>query len=112
MKRNIAALVFIFICASIAWMILGGVTSARTHDQDTKLRRAVGQLWGTVQKQSAPYIYYQTKKETKVKTVRGSETSIETRVETFNHPVIVEASDIDVGLQLEHRKKGLLWYSD
>ena len=111
MKRNIAALIFIFICTSIIWMILGGVTSARTHDQDTKLRSAVGQLWGTVQMQNAPYIYYQTKKETKVKTISGSETIIETRVETFNHPVTIEASDIDVGLQLEHRKKGLLWYS-
>ena len=111
MKRNIAALIFIFICTSITWMILGGVTSARTHDQDTKLRSAVGQLWGTVQMQNAPYIYYQTKKETKVKTISGSETIIETRVETFNHPVTIEASDIDVGLQLEHRKKGLLWYS-
>ena len=111
MKRNIAALIFIFICTSIAWMILGGVTSARTHDQDTKLRSVVGQLWGTVQRQSAPYIYYQTKKETKVKTIRGSETIFETRVETFDHPVAIESSDIDVGLQLEHRKKGLLWYS-
>ncbi len=111
MKRNIAALIFIFICTSIAWMILGGVTTARTHEQDTKLRSAVGQLWGTVQMQNAPCIYYQTKKETKVKTVLGSETIIETRVETFDHPVTVEASDIDVGLQLEHRKKGLLWYS-
>ena len=111
MKKNIAALIFIFICTSIAWMILGGVTSARTHEQDTKLKAAVGQLWGTVQMQNAPYIYYQTKKEIEVKTVRGSETIVEKKVETLNHPVILEASDISVDFKLEYRKKGLLWYS-
>lgn len=111
MKRNIAALIFIFICTSIAWMILGGVTSARTHEQDTKLKAAVGQLWGTVQMQNAPYIYYQTKKEIEIKTIRGSETIVEKKVETLNHPVILEASDINVDFKLEYRKKGLLWYS-
>lgn len=111
MKRNIAALVFIFICTSIAWMILGGVTTARTHDQDMKLKAAVGQLWGTAQQQYAPYIYYQTKKERKIKTVSGSETIVETKVETFDHPVTLEGSDINVDFELEYRKKGLLWYS-
>lgn len=111
MKRNIAALIFIFICTSVAWMILGGITTARTHEQDNKLKAAVGQLWGTVQMQYAPYVYYQTQKETKVKTVRGSETIEETKVETFDHPVTLEGSDIAVDFKLEHRKKGLLWYS-
>jgi inner membrane protein involved in colicin E2 resistance len=111
MKRNIAALIFIFVCTSIAWMILGGATTARTHEQDTKLKAAVGQLWGTVQMQYAPYIYYQTTKETKVKTVSGSETTEEIRVETFDHPITIEATDINANFTLEHRKKGLLWYS-
>jgi inner membrane protein involved in colicin E2 resistance len=111
MKRNIAALVFIFICTSIAWMILGGATTARTHGQDTKLKAAVGQLWGTVQSQYAPYIYYQTTKQTQIKRVSGSETIEETKIETFDHPVTLEASDIDIDFHLEHRKKGLLWYS-
>ena len=111
MKRNIAALIFIFICTSIAWMILGGATTARSHEQDTKLKAAVGQLWGTVQMQYAPYIYYQTTKETKVKTVSGSETTEETRIETFDHPITIEATEINVDFTLEHRKKGLLWYS-
>lgn len=111
MSKRIIALIFIFFCISIAWFILGGVTSARTHEQDTKLRLAVGQLWGTIQQQSAPFAYYQTHKERKVKTVLGSETIIETKVETTNHPVALEGSDIDVNVELEHRKKGLLWYS-
>jgi inner membrane protein involved in colicin E2 resistance len=111
MKRNIFPLIFIFICTSIAWMILGGVTTARTHSQDIKLRAAVGQLWGTVQRQSAPYVYYQTHKEKKIKTVLGSETIVETKIETTDHPIALEESDIQVDLDLEHRKKGLLWYS-
>lgn len=111
MRKYIGALTFIFVCTSIAWMILGGVISTRTHSQDIKLKRTVGQLWGTIQKQDAPYVYYQTKKEIKVSTVRGSETIIEKRIETTNHPINVETSDIKVKLNLEHRKKGLLWYS-
>ncbi|MCK4251625.1 inner membrane CreD family protein [candidate division WOR-3 bacterium] len=111
MKKHIGALVFIFFCTSIAWIILGGVTATRTHEQDMKLKRVVGQLWGTIQQQPAPFVYYQTKEKKKVTTVLGSETIVETRVETTNHPINLEESDINADFYLEHRKKGLLWYS-
>lgn len=111
MRRHIAGLAFIFVFASIAWIILGGVTTTRTNQQDTKLRQAVGQLWGTTQCQSAPYIYFITTEEKKIKTVTGSETVYETRIDTTYHPISLEKSDIGVDFKLEHRKKGLLWYS-
>ena len=110
MKKHIGILIIIYICTSIAWFILGGATTTRTHAQDTKLRTAVGQLWGTIQNQYAPYVYYQTKKERQVKTISGAETIVETVVETTDHPINFEASDIHVDINLEHRKKGLLWY--
>ena len=111
MKKNIGALIFIFICTSIAWMILGGATTARTHSQDNKLKSAVGQLWGTYQYQNAPYVYYLTKGERKYSTIRGSETVIETRVDTVYHSINLDASNVKVDFDLAHRKKGLLWYS-
>lgn len=110
MSRYILALVFIFICTSIAWFVLGGLTWNRTHQQDIKLKAAVGQLWGTIQKQNAPAVYYQTKQERKVKTVRDSGTTIETKIETTNLPIALEESDINVNIKLKHRRKGLLWY--
>jgi inner membrane protein involved in colicin E2 resistance len=111
MARRILALAFIFICTSIAWIILGGVTSGRTYHQDMKLRTAVGQLWGTAQQQVAPRIYYQTRETKKVTRVLGSETTVETVVEVYNHYLSLDKSDIEVDVALEHRKKGLLWYA-
>lgn len=111
MILRIAAIVFIFICMSVAWFILGGTVSIRTSTQDSKLKDAVGQLWGTVQRQKAPLTYYETTREVPVRTVEGNRTVTETRAETKAHPVPLEASNIGVDLSLEHRRKGLLWYS-
>lgn len=110
MGKRIGALVFIFVFTSIAWIILGGVTTTRTSEQDVKLKSAVGQLWGTVQRQTAPYVYYQTSEEKKITTYSGNDKIVETRIETTDHPINIEGSIIAVDLQLQHRKKGLLWY--
>ncbi len=111
LTKRIAPIVFIFICVSIAWFILGGVTQARTYSQDTKLKQAVGQLWGTAQSQHAPTALYQTKKEKKVETTKGGKTTVEVKTVTESHPLTLDGSDITVDLQLGYRKKGLLWYS-
>ncbi|MCK4420779.1 inner membrane CreD family protein [candidate division WOR-3 bacterium] len=111
MRKHIGPLILIFIFISIAWIILGGVITTRTHSQDIKLKQTVSHLWGTVQRQQAPYVYYQTKEEKRVTTVHGSETIIERKIITTNHPINIEESNIKVDLRLEHRKKGLLWYS-
>jgi len=111
MVKRIAALVFIYLCTVAAWIILGATVQVRTNVQDTKLRREVGQLWGTVQMQSAPTVHYDTYQETKVEKTRGAETILETRREAVRHDLPLEASDIRVRLQSEPRKKGLLWYA-
>jgi hypothetical protein len=111
LSKRIAALVFIFICASGAWIVLGSVTSYRTYEQDEKLKRAVGELWGTVQKQEAARIeYFETVQREIIPPPESKEvTRIINVVET--RPYTLEASDINVALDLDHRKKGLLWYS-
>ncbi|OGC43804.1 hypothetical protein A2Y85_01140 [candidate division WOR-3 bacterium RBG_13_43_14] len=111
MKKHIGSLVFIFICTSIAWMILGSATSVRTHEQDSTLRNAVGQLWGTIQSQQAPNVYYTTTKQREVKTHYGSETVVEIITDTAYYDVPIDGSEIEIGIDLEHRKKGLLWYA-
>jgi hypothetical protein len=103
--------VFIFICATAAWMVLGSVTSYRTYEQDTKLKRAVGELWGTEQKQEAARVeYYETVQKEITPPPESKENSRIINV-TEIRPYTLDASDINVGLDLEHRKKGLLWYS-
>lgn len=108
MLTRIAAIVVIYGCTVMAWMILGSTVDQRTGTQDENLKTAVGQLWGTPQHQRAPQVYYQTNQQTKVQNPNGS---YEFKTETTDHPLLVDGSDINVSLNLEHRQKGLLWYS-
>jgi inner membrane protein involved in colicin E2 resistance len=96
MSKRILAITFIYVCSAIGWIILAGTIKIRTEFQDRKLRDAVAQLWGTEQIQPAPLVYYES-----------GDTS---RKETKQH-LPLDASDITVDLKIEHRKKGLLWYS-
>ncbi len=111
MILRIAAIAFIFFCTALAWVILGSTVRFRTHEQDVKLKNAVGQLWGTVQVQKAPTVYYQTTRFTKVETTKGDTKVAELRKVTTNHPLTLEGSNILADLDLEYRRKGLLWYS-
>lgn len=111
MIKRIGAIVFIYACTVAAWLILAASIQVRTGTQDQNLKTAVNQLWGTPQRQRAPLVYYQTYKQTKVQT--ASEGKVVTGLETVetNHPLLLDASDIAVILDLEHRRKGLLWYA-
>ena len=83
----------------------------RTTTQDSKLKSMVGQLWGAPQAQKAPEIYYQTKRDHEIRTVKDGQTFTEIQTETTNHPLPLDSSNLQVGLNLQHRKKGLLWYA-
>ena len=58
MLRHVAALVFIFVCTTIAWMILGSTIMYRTQGSDEQLRGRVGSTWGTQQEQAPPTATY------------------------------------------------------
>ena len=108
MIKRIAALTFIFVCTSIAWIILGETIVARTDSpMSSELKSRVAASWGTAQQQSAPTASYNHKVVTKVETDKGTK-EVET---TETVPLSVDASKIDVALNLKHRQKGLLWYS-
>ena len=111
MLARMAAIVFIFLCISAAWAYLGSTVTTRTVTQDESLKTAVGQLWGTQQRQLAPQIYYQTIQQTKVESAKGAEVVTETRNEMVNHPLLLDGSDVKVIFGLDYRQKGLLWYS-
>jgi inner membrane protein involved in colicin E2 resistance len=114
MIKRIGAIVVIFLCTAATWVTLSDTVTRRTNEFDQKLRGAVGQLWGAKQKQEAP-----------VAPVRDAEKAKPTYTEDGQRrkPAIVcntsaaeavmplQASDLNVDLSLEHRQKGLLWYS-
>jgi inner membrane protein involved in colicin E2 resistance len=111
MLKRLVAIAFIFACTSAAWLILGATLAMRSNSSEDRLRGRVQSVWGAEQVQTAPSGEYSVP-------VRYSETITEngrqrveekTRYETST--IRPSASDIAVGLQLEHRRKGLLWYS-
>jgi inner membrane protein involved in colicin E2 resistance len=111
MTRRIFAIAFIFICTSVAWAILGGTIFSRTYSLDEIAANRVASTWGTPQDQAPPVASFK-------QTVTRNEESTENGkkiVKTINDEITttlpLESSLVDVDLDLEHRQKGLLWYS-
>ena len=100
MVKRLLAITFIYICTTVGWFILAGTVLIRTETFDTKLRGEVSKLWGAEQIQNAPAVYLKS-------------TGKHKDGEEFRHDeyIPLEASDINVDIDLEHRKKGLQWYS-
>ncbi|MFH0790551.1 MAG: inner membrane CreD family protein [Candidatus Omnitrophota bacterium] len=110
MFKRILALAFIFIFTTIAWFILAGVTTLRTYTQDRSLKKGVEQLWGSVQRQTAPDVYYSADTKDRQDN-RADKQPVGAQIEAGTRTVIIDNSDIAVNLKLQYRKKGLLWYS-
>jgi inner membrane protein involved in colicin E2 resistance len=108
MIKRIAALAFIFVCTSIAWIILGSTICFRTNSPlSGELKSRVAGNWGTAQEQSPPMASYQHEF---IRTVENGKETKQIKVsETL--PLALEATKADVALDLDYRQKGLLWYS-
>ncbi len=91
MVGRVAGIVVIFLGATAAWAILSGVLAVRTQEATSEQQAQLGSLWGPEQTQSAPQFSVAD---------RGK-----------SQDVAIEASQIAVGLDLEQRRKGLLWHN-
>ena len=111
MTKRIIAIVFIFICTSVAWAILGGTIFSRTYSLNQVSSNRVESLWGTEQNQSPPSATYAVTVTKQKETIENGK-KIQTKVEEQEFVSLpLQSSAVDVGLDLEHRQKGLLWYS-
>jgi inner membrane protein involved in colicin E2 resistance len=109
--RRIAALAFIFVCTTVAWMILGTTIFSRTYSSNQQLEDRVTSTWGSPQEQSPPTACYKKTEFTPVTELTAGKTiTREERSERF-FPLPLDASTVDVKLNLDHSQKGLLWYS-
>jgi hypothetical protein len=109
--RRIAAISFIFICTTIAWMILGTTIYSRTGSSNEHLEGRVASTWGTLQEQSPPAATYKKTELSAVTEQDHAKTVIrQDKIERMIG-LPLDSSRIDVNLQLDHRQKGLLWYS-
>lgn len=90
--RRLAAIVLIFGCVTLAWVVLGSSIIARTDFGYDMLGEQVAELWGAAHTQKAPAVI--------LSTPQGGDLKVE-----------LDSGQINVDLQLEHRRKGLLWYA-
>ena len=111
MTRKIIAIVFIFICASVAWAILGATIFSRTYDSGAVSSNKVASTWGTPQNQGPPTASFSTPITKQQDVTENGKSVRKTWTEDVITDIPLESSKIDVDLDLEHRQKGLLWYS-
>ncbi len=111
MIKRIAGIIFIFLCTAVAWLILGVTITVRTESTDSRLKERVASTWGAPQTQLPPTAHYdRVVSDIEESIVDGKKQTrrVERRVPTS---LPLEATRAEVDLNLEHRQKGLLWYS-
>jgi inner membrane protein involved in colicin E2 resistance len=111
MGKRVAAIVVIFVFSTVAWAVLGGTIMARTYSAGNVLGPKVASTWGSPQTQSPPtasYIVVSYKEVESLEDGRKIVRKVEVKEE---RQLSLDASKIAADLELEPRKKGLLWYS-
>lgn len=111
MLRQILALAFIFVCTTIAWVILGATIFSRTYGSNEQLQGHVASTWGTSQQQSPPTATYTLTEAVNSTTVENGKVVVHSGNVQRQVPLPLEASRIHVNFHLNPRQKGLLWYS-
>jgi inner membrane protein involved in colicin E2 resistance len=111
MTKRIIAIAFIFACTSLAWAILGGTIFTRTYSLDAVAENRVASTWGAPQDQSPPTASFTHIVPRKEETTENGKKVVKTIPDAVTTALPLESSAIQVALDLEHRQKGLLWYS-
>ena len=96
MIRQIAALIFIFICTTIAWMILGATISSRTYSSNEQLQGHVASTWGTPQEQAPPTAAYTVTEFRNVTREENGKSVVRTEKIETEIPVKLSASRVQV----------------
>ena len=111
MSRRIIAIVFIFLCTSAAWAILGATIFSRTYDSGAASSGKVASTWGAPQNQAPPIATLLTPVKKEMQVLENGKMVKKTWTEELASDLPLDSSKINVDLDLEHRQKGLLWYS-
>jgi hypothetical protein len=110
MARHVAALTLIFLCSTFAWMILGSTILLRTQSASTALSGRVASTWGAPHEQSPPSASLVSPPAAGTPGTPGRHAP-RTAGAADTVALSLEQSRIRVGLHLEPRRKGLLWYA-
>ena len=83
----------------------------RTHGSDQLLSGHVASTWGTEQEQAPPHATYTETETVNVTTQENGRTIVRPDRVQREFALPLDSSRVTVGLHLDHRQKGLLWYS-
>ncbi|MCU0660900.1 MAG: inner membrane CreD family protein [Myxococcota bacterium] len=141
MLKRIIALSVIFSCSWVAWAVLSAVTSMRTSELSESNRGDVSQLWGSEHTQLAPvvsiawwedvrrpltddekaaYVAKKQEQENAEAAAKGRAPRVYVPMpeelytlsrEQKQQAVGLDSTDLRADLVVDHRKKGLLWFS-
>jgi hypothetical protein len=95
----------------VAWIILASTVVYRTEHSDDQLKGHVGSTWGTTQEQAPPTATYERPEIVRTTSIENGKRIVRDENLSRSGSVPVESSRIKVNLNLNHRQKGLLWYS-
>src|SRR5215468_7173370 len=111
MVKRILAIIAIFGCTCVAWMILGTSIFLRTESAGTLLSGRVASAWGSAQEQHPPTVSYLRPQQKIVEVEEdGKKVKKNETVQVATH-VPLEASQIRADFHIDYRQKGLLWFS-
>lgn len=90
---SLLAVGLIYICTAVAWFILGGALTHRSIDRSGSFQHEVMSTWGPELRQTHPVAWYDSPAG-----------------ESGRSAINPSASEIDVNLEYEPKRKGLFWY--
>jgi inner membrane protein involved in colicin E2 resistance len=111
MLKRILAIIAIFACTCVAWMILGTSIYLRTENAGSELSSRVASSWGTAQEQHPPVASYVTKVARTIQTEENGKKITKTETHDVTNVVPLDSSQIVADLHIDYRQKGLLWFS-
>ena len=111
MSKRIIAIAIIYVFTALAWSILGTTIFSRTYSLDESLKGRVASIWGAPHVQKPPKASTTKEIAKKIEVVENGKTIVRNEKHYVVTPVQLEGSKLSVALDLEHRQKGLLWYS-
>jgi len=111
MLIRIGALVGIFVCACVAWVVLGTTIFVRTDNSGSELNSRVASSWGSPQDQKQPSVSYQWREEQVTAAEENGKSVNKVQNVTRTAPAPIESTRVGADLHLNYRQKGLLWFS-
>jgi inner membrane protein involved in colicin E2 resistance len=111
MMKRILAIIAIFACACVAWMVLGTSIVLRTESTGSQLSGRVASTWGTAQEQHPPAVSYVTQTTKTIEVEEHGRRINKNETKDVTNWVPLDASRIVADFHIDYRQKGLLWFS-